>query len=44
MLVSARRFEDISLTDADLPRPRPVVTLARRAAPDEPAEPPSVAL
>jgi DNA recombination protein RmuC len=44
VLVSARRFGDLDLTDDDLPRPRPVVALARRAAPDEPAEPPSVAL
>jgi DNA recombination protein RmuC len=44
VLVSARRFEDLTVTGADLPRPRPVVTLARRAAPDEPVEPPSVAL
>ena len=44
VLVSARRFGDLSVTDDDLPRPRPVVALARRAAPDEPAAPPSVAL
>jgi DNA recombination protein RmuC len=44
VLVSARRFGEMSVTDDDLPRPRPVVALARRAAPDESAEPPSVAL
>ena len=44
VLVSARRFGDLSVTDADLPAPRPVVTLARRAAPAESAEPPTVAL
>jgi DNA recombination protein RmuC len=44
VLVSARRFGDLSVTDADLPAPRPVVALARRAAPDEDAQPPSVAL
>ena len=44
VLVSARRFTDLAVTEADLPRPRPVVALARRAAPEESAEPPSVAL
>jgi DNA recombination protein RmuC len=44
VLVSARRFGDLAVTDDDLPGPRPVVALARRAAPDPPAEPPSVAL
>jgi DNA recombination protein RmuC len=44
VLVSARRFEDLSVSDSELPRPRPVVTLARRAVPDESVEPPSVAL
>ena len=44
VLVSARRFGDLAVTDDDLPRPRPVVSLARRAAPAEPVEPPSVAL
>ncbi len=44
VLVSARRFGDLSVTDDDLPRPRPVVTLARRAATEDPVEPPSVAL
>ncbi len=44
VLVSARRFQDLAVTDDDLPRPRPVVALARRAARDEGEEPPSVAL
>ncbi len=44
VLVSARRFADLSVTDDDLPAPRPVVSLARRAAPPESVEPPSVAL
>ncbi len=44
VLVSARRFTELAVTDGDLPGPRPVVTLARRAAPDEATEPPSVAL
>ena len=44
VLVSARRFRDLGVTDDELPRPRPVVALARRAAPEAPAEPPSVAL
>jgi len=44
VLVSARRFVDLAVTDDDLPRPRPVVALARRAAGEESEEPPSVAL
>ncbi len=48
VLVSARRFADLAVTDDELPRPRPVVSLARatarRAAPDGREEPPSVAL
>ncbi len=44
VLVSARRFADLSVTDAELPGPQPVVALARRAARDDPLEPPSVAL
>ena len=44
VLVSARRFGDLAVTDDDLPRPRPLVALARRAAAAEPVEPPSVAL
>jgi DNA recombination protein RmuC len=44
VLVSARRFADLAVTDDDLPGPRPVVTLARRAAREEPGQPPSVAL
>ena len=35
VLVSARRFGDLGVTDDDLPGPRPVVALARRAAPAE---------
>ena len=44
VLVSARRLGDLGVTDDDLPGPRPVVALARRAVPAEGAEPPSVAL
>jgi DNA recombination protein RmuC len=44
VLVAARRFGELGVTDDDLPGPRPVVTLARRAAPDAGEEPPSVAL
>ena len=44
VLVSARRFADLAVTDDELPAPRPVVSLARRAAPPESVEPPSVAL
>jgi DNA recombination protein RmuC len=44
VLVSARRLGDLGVTDDDLPGPRPVVALARRAAPAEREEPPSVAL
>jgi DNA recombination protein RmuC len=44
VLVSARRFNDLAVTDDDLPGPRPVVSLARRAAREEHDEPPSVAL
>jgi DNA recombination protein RmuC len=48
VLVSARRFTDLAVTDDALPGPRPVVTLARstarRAVPDGREEPPSVAL
>jgi DNA recombination protein RmuC len=44
VLVTARRFGDLAVTDDELPRPRPVVALARRGVPDESAEPPSVAL
>jgi DNA recombination protein RmuC len=44
VLVSARRFHDLAVTEDDLPRPRAVVSLARRAAPEEEVEPPSLAL
>jgi DNA recombination protein RmuC len=44
VLVSARRFQDLAVTDDDLPAPRSVVSLARRAVPDEEVEPPSLAL
>jgi DNA recombination protein RmuC len=44
VLVSARRFADLGVTDDELPAARPVVSLARRAAPDAHVEPPSVAL
>jgi DNA recombination protein RmuC len=44
VLVSARRFADLGVTDDELPATRPVVALARRAAPDARVEPPSVAL
>jgi DNA recombination protein RmuC len=44
VLVSARRFNDLAVTDDDLRGPRPVVSLARRAAREEPGVPPSVAL
>jgi DNA recombination protein RmuC len=44
VLVAARRFGELGVTDDDLPGPRPVVALARRAAPDAGEEPPSVAL
>ena len=44
VLVSARRFADLGVTDDALPAARPVVALARRAAPDAHVEPPSVAL
>jgi DNA recombination protein RmuC len=44
VLVSARRFNDLAVTDDALPGPRPVVSLARRAAREESDEPPSVAL
>ena len=44
VLVSARRFADLGVTDDELPATRPVVALARRAAPDAHVEPPSVAL
>lgn len=44
VLVSARRFADLGVTDDALERPRSVVSLARRAAGEEAAAPPSVAL
>jgi DNA recombination protein RmuC len=44
VMVSARRFRDLAVADDDLPSPRPVVSLARRAAAAEDAAPPSVAL
>jgi hypothetical protein len=44
VMVSARRFRDLAVADDDLPSPRPVVSLARRAAAAEDTAPPSVAL
>ncbi len=44
VLVSARRFSDLGVTDDTLEPPRSVVSLARRAAGEEAPAPPSVAL
>ncbi|MCW2797504.1 MAG: rmuC [Nocardioides sp.] len=46
VLVAARRFNDLSVTDDELPTPRPVELRAvdRRAAPDEPDQDHTVAL
>ena len=45
VLVSARRFADLSVTDDELPAPRPVVVPGPARRPDaESVEPPSVAL
>ena len=49
VLVSARRFTELSVTDDELPGPRPVTLRAvdlpdRRAAGDDPGEEPTVAL
>jgi DNA recombination protein RmuC len=44
VLVTARRFQDLAVTDEELARPRAVVSLARRAAPEAEEEPPSLAL